>query len=1485
MVTCVITLILVMITGFYRFVHTYHARKQIGGVNQNMQVTGWGNESHVFHMQRSRGANSPTANTWVFIVLYSGDYESAQRAETSWFLQRPGIGRAAFGFYGNTTVECRSHGTHRGVFHDTRQAFLQAARCFPEARFFARLNLENGAEMQRHMRYVEELGGNASDYVGLPVESDGLVFASVQAGYVLSRDSVRRLESCAPSPQWSGLEDSGVGECMQKAGVGLTYLPSDPAPAGPTPDLCVVITFPESADPLKRLAHQNTASMYRSLRPRVRAFLAQPVPRDAEWDLGILDAPASNEHGTPLFGSLLLRAKDACPDTPLIAYANSDILFDAGLVETVDALLAWDQPEFLAVGRRRNHELKGALATGDVSTAQSELFLEVAQDYFILSRRLVDQLSGLPPYVIGRRAYDNAINDWAFHQSILVDLTETVTALHQTTSDGNFAGHSEGNPDKEYNVLLPGAVYDHGSTMHAQYATVKRDGKVVVLRKSDSTVVSSQYRLRLTRRGKPVELEELPSPLLVVFGNAAYKEMLANFLCNTFLFPPMHAHTLVIVTDQETMGYMEALDSDATIGLFQHPMQSGHDFDTQDYVKLMLLRGRLLLSLLGERVVLWMEADAEYSGNLLEHPAVTGATTDLVLYWDGTSYGGGFVRFAATQAALGFYARVVQRLEAGIERGDFTNDQVLLNDELSLQPSVSRTEFDRCEFRNGRFYHKEFRTQYAEMCAGTRPVVQQHNWVVGNQNKIDMAKEHGAWHLTDTASRPRCRQRDMRVLVMTMNRPASLARLLSSLQSARYPPGAKIDLRVTVDRQAGQLPEAETMKVLQAFQWSHGLFETHAWPDSVGIFGQWVDAWQCELFPEYLYGAVVLLEDDLEVSPAYFEWFTNAHRVYASTQLGAVTGMRVQLVAQSGTQIGVSELIPPETNVFAYSLIATWSMSPTYSAWKGFRSWVKDIRTKQEFDPAIEGTVPGEWYKQFKAAGAEAFMWEIWFMRFMHDHNLYTLYPWINQGQETIVCNWREPGLHYTGMADRDFTLVQSLPSTLFSQTSVPYVSWGMDFSQAFSTPSHGQSYTLQQYKDKCKWIETTLAAKGLSVIEGFSAQLEIQVYEYQKLFSMPNITSIAEIGFNMGHSTLLMLMSNPSVEIQSFDLGQYDYARAAFRLLKEEYPQRKLDIVWGDSTITVPAFHSQNPEKKFDVLIVDGGHSYEVATKDVLNMKKLSHPDTIVIIDDTPCNAPYCINKVISEQEASGLIQVDKVFSVDQNRGFLFASYIKTLKIHFIWVQPYLGDEISNEKEEQVERMASRWTNGVKKSKLYFWTRQKITQEFPELVSLLELIPTPAWISDIVRYQVLNKFGGLYLDTDVHFLQSPVPLLEQHNYTFSVCQTPWSDLESPDVSECESVINAIIASPPLHPAVTCAAETSVQNTLKSLERQKGMVPSYNVYETGPTIWSQCIHKHPMSILPSRTFLPCPCCDGCNPEKYQGVKGVYGMHEWDHSWW
>lgn len=87
-----------------------------------------------------------------------------------------------------------------------------------------------------------------------------------------------------------------------------------------------------------------------------------------------------------------------------------------------------------------------------LAASHGKLFQADAEDYFFSSHG-AHNLSQMPDFVVGRRAYDNWLVDHAFHSAniVLVDASRTILALHLTTADGNKAGHRKG-VDNNWNV-------------------------------------------------------------------------------------------------------------------------------------------------------------------------------------------------------------------------------------------------------------------------------------------------------------------------------------------------------------------------------------------------------------------------------------------------------------------------------------------------------------------------------------------------------------------------------------------------------------------------------------------------------------------------------------------------------------------------------------------------------------------------------------------------------------------------------------------------------------------------------------------------------------------------------------------------------------------------------------------------------------------------------------------------------------------------
>ena len=186
--------------------------------------------------------------------------------------------------------------------------------------------------------------------------------------------------------------------------------------------------------------------------------------------------------------------------------------------------------------------------------------------------------------------------------------------------------------------------------------------------------------------------------------------------------------------------------------------------------------------------------------------------------------------------------------------------------------------------------------------------------------------------------------------------------------------------------------------------------------------------------------------------------------------------------------------------------------------------------------------------------------------------------------------------------------------------------------------------------------------------IEGHIGQLKKQCIAYQTLARLPFVKRICEIGFNAGHSAFIFLASNPNVSLVSFDLGRYPFTKVMAEHIQSLFPGR-FNIIYGDTTKTVPEANT-TLYKACDMVIVDGGHTYEVAKQDLVNMRSLANPKhNLVVFDDYPVPDKPVANKQLQrawhESIQQGLLV--NIFgcsftshnSIRNKRGFSLGMYI----------------------------------------------------------------------------------------------------------------------------------------------------------------------------------------------------------------------------------
>lgn len=196
--------------------------------------------------------------------------------------------------------------------------------------------------------------------------------------------------------------------------------------------------------------------------------------------------------------------------------------------------------------------------------------------------------------------------------------------------------------------------------------------------------------------------------------------------------------------------------------------------------------------------------------------------------------------------------------------------------------------------------------------------------------------------------------------------------------------------------------------------------------------------------------------------------------------------------------------------------------------------------------------------------------------------------------------------------------------------------------------------------------VETSLLSTGEN-LEGHSGLLKEQTMVLHYLSGHSFVRSICETGFNSGHSSFNYLTANPNASIYSFDLGAHNYSHLMHAYLNRSFHGR-INMRFGNSEHTIPQFVEENPDVKCDVMLVDGGHNYDVAHADILNFSRMANLQrNVIVFDDFPTGGGGQLGKAWSHAVKKGIVTElmrcpFKVLPVDQvDRGFIIGKFIRS--------------------------------------------------------------------------------------------------------------------------------------------------------------------------------------------------------------------------------
>jgi hypothetical protein len=153
------------------------------------------------------------------------------------------------------------------------------------------------------------------------------------------------------------------------------------------------------------------------------------------FDVQFVTSVETNSYGTPLVSNMFSQA-DSLAAGEVLAFVSADIILTQSTIEATRIAMKWSQ-RFLMVAQRHDVEIRQPMdfdagwehrwATGAV--ARGKLHSPGAIDLFVFRR---GQYEDMPPFAIGRTAYDN----WILWKTVaseipLIDATSFITLIHQ----------------------------------------------------------------------------------------------------------------------------------------------------------------------------------------------------------------------------------------------------------------------------------------------------------------------------------------------------------------------------------------------------------------------------------------------------------------------------------------------------------------------------------------------------------------------------------------------------------------------------------------------------------------------------------------------------------------------------------------------------------------------------------------------------------------------------------------------------------------------------------------------------------------------------------------------------------------------------------------------------------------------------------------------------------------------------------------------
>lgn len=255
------------------------------------------------------------------------------------------------------------------------------------------------------------------------------------------------------------------------------------------------------------------------------------------------------------------------------------------------------------------------------------------------------------------------------------------------------------------------------------------------------------------------------------------------------------------------------------------------------------------------------------------------------------------------------------------------------------------------------------------------------------------------------------------IVICAYNRPKSLDRLLRSLSEAKFDK-QNIPLVISMDGPV----DAEVEELAEEYNWTYG---EKTILRSKAHLGLKKHVLSCGKLTN-LYGAIILLEDDLFVAPYFYNYACSALSFYEQeTRVGGLS-----LYSYEVAESCFLPFVPlgDHSDVYFMQVASSWGQAWTHAQWVLFEAWLEKY-------PNGKSEVLPDYVQQW---GEQS--WKKIFMAYLIDLQKYFVFPRVS-----YTTNFEDPGTNVTtrGLYQVKLNYSKTLPCfTTFDNSTTIYDAW-----------------------------------------------------------------------------------------------------------------------------------------------------------------------------------------------------------------------------------------------------------------------------------------------------------------------------------------------------------------------------------------------------------------------------------------------------------